>query len=126
MRLLLDTHAFLWWVLDDPELSSPALKAIGDPAALIHVSAASIWEISIKATLGRLDLNGIDMEKEIARSGFEELIMTARHAWQAGMLPRHHDDPFDRMIIAQAQAEELTVVTRDPAFASYGVAILKT
>lgn len=124
MRLLLDTHAFLWWLSDDPTLAPIAREVITDPASLVHVSAATVWEIAIKAHLGRLDAGSADMVHEITANGFVELPMTARHAHTAGWLPRHHDDPFDRMLIAQAQTEALTVVTRDPAFQRYDVALL--
>lgn len=124
MRLLLDTHVFLWWLGEDETLAIPATEAIANPETLVHVSAATIWEIAIKANLGRLDVSGSDMAAEITASGFIELPMTARHAQIAGWLPRHHDDPFDRMLIAQAQAEALTLVSRDSAFQSYDVFLL--
>ena len=124
MRLLLDSHAFLWWLAADPELGGGALAAVADPATTVHVSAATIWELSIKAALGKLDLDGADLLAEIGGNDFVELSMTARHAAAAAALPRHHDDPFDRMLIAQAQLESLTIVTRDPAFRAYEIAIL--
>ncbi|ETX07773.1 type II toxin-antitoxin system VapC family toxin [Candidatus Entotheonella palauensis] len=124
MRLLLDTHAFLWWLSEDETLTASANEAIANPETLVHVSAATIWEIAIKANLGRLDVGGSDMAAEIIANGFIELPMTARHAHIAGWLPRHHDDPFDRMLIAQAQAEALTLVSRDAAFQSYDVFLL--
>jgi PIN domain nuclease of toxin-antitoxin system len=124
MRLLLDTHTFLWWLGEDETLAIPAREAIATPETLVHVSAATIWEIAIKANLGRLDISGSDMAAEIIASGFIELPMTARHAQIAGWLPRHHDDPFDRMLIAQAQAEALTLVSRDIAFQAYDVVLL--
>jgi PIN domain nuclease of toxin-antitoxin system len=126
VRLLLDSHVFLWWLAEDPKLSSGARKAMADPSSVIHVSAATVWELSIKAALGKLDLDGADLVEEIEENDFVELAMTARHALAAATLPRHHDDPFDRMLIAQAQVEGLTVVTRDPAFRAYGVGILPT
>ena len=109
-----------------PKLSSEARKTVADPRSVVHVSAASIWELAIKASLGRLDLDDADLLEEIEANDFVELPMTARHALAAAALPRHHQDPFDRMLIAQAQVESLTVVTRDPAFRAYGVAILPT
>lgn len=121
MRLLLDTHAFLWWLADHRSLSAAARAAIADPSALVFVSAASVWEISIKASLGRLDLGGADPSEAIPACGFLDLPVTSAHAWTAGRLPAHHDDPFDRMLVAQALAEGLTCVTRDPEIASYGV-----
>ncbi len=89
----------------------------------MHVSAATIWELALKAALGRIDTGGADLTDEIAANGFVELPLSARHAAKAGALPRHHDDPFDRMLIAQAQGEELTLITRDRAFRAYEVAI---
>lgn len=124
MKLLLDSHAFLWWLVEDPKLTVEARRAVTDPATTVHVSAATVWELSIKATLGKLDLDGADLVEEIEANDFVELPMTARHSLAAGTLPRHHEDPFDRMLIAQARIEGLTIVTRDPAFRAYGVAIL--
>lgn len=126
MRLLLDSHAFFWWLADDPKLKAEAQQAIADPASVVHVSAATVWELSIKAALGKLDLDGADLLQEIEENDFVELPITARHAFGAAGLPRHHDDPFDRMLIAQARVEGLTIITRDPAFQSYGVALLLT
>jgi len=126
MRLLLDTHAFLWWLSDDRRLSTAACDAIREPHAIVHVSAASIWEIAIKARLGRLHVRDSDLVAEIEANGFAELAISARHAQSAGTLPRHHDDPFDRMLIAQAQMEDLIVVTHDPKFRRYGVQLLAT
>ncbi len=123
MRLLLDSHVYLWWLADDARLSERARRAIADSRSIVHVSAATVWELAIKAALGRLDTGGADLADEIAANGFVELPITARHAAQSGGLPRHHDDPFDRMLIAQAQSEELVLVTRDPAFGVYEVAI---
>jgi PIN domain nuclease of toxin-antitoxin system len=124
VKLLLDSHAFLWWLAENPKLSSGARQAVADPSSIVHVSAATLWELSIKASLGKLDLDGADLVEEIGENDFVELPMTARHSFAAAILPRHHDDPFDRMLVAQAQAEGLTVVTRDPAFRAYGVAVL--
>ena len=123
MRLLADTHAYLWWLGDDPALSSKARKAMAEPAAIVHVSAASIWEISIKTSLGKLEIDG-DPVSEIWKNGFVELPMSAEHADRAGQLPRHHDDPFDRMLIAQAQLEDLVLVSRDAKLNAYGVSML--
>lgn len=123
MRLLLDSHAFLWWLAGDPQLAAGARQAVADPASTVHVSAATVWELSIKACLGELDLDGADLVEEIEEDDFLELPMTARHAVAVATLPRHHEDPCDRMLVAQAQIEGLTIVTRDPAFRAYGVAI---
>jgi len=126
MKVLLDTHAFLWWLGDDPKLSPAARAAIRDPDALVHVSAASVWEIAIKVKLGRLDVQGSDCAAEIEANGFVELAITARHAQSAGALPRHHDDPFDRMLVAQAQLESLVLITHDPRLRRYGTQIVAT
>lgn len=123
MKLLLDTHALLWWLGDDPQLATEARKAIADSEHLVAVSAASAWEISIKRALGKLDAPD-DLTDAVAASGFEPLPITLQHAVGVASLPRHHDDPFDRMLIAQAQAEDLTIVTRDPRFRDYRVGIV--
>ncbi len=124
MRLLLDTHVLLWWLIDTPELSKAARDAITRPDALVHVSAASVWEAGIKAALGRLDLNGVDLADEIEPNGFTELAISARHAAHAAALPRHHDDPFDRLLVAQADLDDLTLVTADTPLKRYDVDLL--
>lgn len=124
MKLLLDSHAFLWWLAEDPKLGKEAREAVADPSSTVLVSAATVWELSIKAALGKLDLDGADLVEEIEANGFVELPMTARHAQAAATLPRHHDDPFDRVLIAQARVEGLTIVTRDSAFDAYSIAIV--
>lgn len=121
MKLLLDTHTFLWWLADDRKLSARARSAIARPSSLVYVSAVSLWEIAIKARLGKLHVENADLEAEIAENGFGELPITARHAHQVAGVPRHHNDPFDHMLVAQAQIEELTLVTFDPAFEHYAV-----
>lgn len=123
MRLLLDTHAFLWWLQGHARLSREARKSLADSRSLVHVSAASIWELAIKSALGKVRIDKADIVEEIAANGFIELPIRAHHAWRAGRLPRHHDDPFDRILIAQAQLEELTLVTHDPAFEAYEVGL---
>ena len=122
MRLLLDTNALLWWLADEG-LSAQAREAIADPANLVAVSAASAWEISIKKALGKLAAPD-DLEHQVATGGFEPLPISIAHGIAAGQLPRHHEDPFDRMLIAQALAEGLTIVTRDKRFDDYGVPLL--
>jgi PIN domain nuclease of toxin-antitoxin system len=117
VKLLLDSHAYLWWLTDGPELSPSARAAMVDPANVVLVSAATVWEIEIKRALGRLGA-------EIEATGFAALPVGARHAAAAARLPRHHDDPFDRMLIAQSQVEGLVCVTRDPAFEAYGAPCL--
>ena len=125
MRLLLDTHVWLWWLNDDRRLGRRARQVLGNPRTEVYVSAASAWELAIKAALGKLRLGKADLEAEISANGFLELPIRTRHALQAGRLAPVHQDPFDRMLVAQAQAEELAVVTGDPIFERYGVAVLE-
>lgn len=124
MRLLLDTHAVLWWLLDDPRLSRVARRAIDDVGNVIFVSAASAWEVAIKAAKGKLSLplqaeERIQSEMQAAR--FVELPVTWRHAFAVRELPHHHLDPFDRLLIAQSRLEGLTIVTNDRALVRYQV-----
>ena len=125
MNLLLDTHALLWWLADDTVLKAEAREAIGEASSMIYVSAASAWEISIKKALGKLDAPD-DFHVALVANHFQPLPITITHATSAGQLPRHHDDPFDRMLIAQAQAEQLKLVTHDTMFRSYGIPIIWT
>ncbi len=123
MKLLLDTHALLWWLLDDPELPRSARRAI-ERADVVRVSAASIWEVAIKQRLGKLPelaLAVAELPELVRSSGFVPLAIDERHAAAVASLPLHHRDPFDHLLIAQAQIEQLTLVTRDPQFAAYGV-----
>ena len=124
MRLLLDTHALLWWLADDPTLSAEARKAIADAGSVVYVSAASAWEIAIKRSLGKLEAPE-ELDEALAANAFAPLPITIGHALAAGRLPNHHQDPFDRMLVAQAMAEGLTLVTRDENIAKYDVATLR-
>jgi PIN domain nuclease of toxin-antitoxin system len=119
--LLLDTRVYLWWLADDASLSEEARRAIADPRSVVHVSAASLWEASIKEALGRLELAGSDLAEEISANGFVELPVRAAHASAAGHLPPHHENPFDRMLVAQARLEGLTLVTVSKQLTSYDV-----
>jgi PIN domain nuclease of toxin-antitoxin system len=123
MMLLLDTHTLLWWLTDDRTMAQPARQAIANPAAVVYVSAAAAWEISIKSALGKLSAPD-DLEDQMREGGLTELPVTVADALVAGTLARHHDDPFDRMLIAQAHRRGLTIVTRDPLIARYGVPTL--
>jgi PIN domain nuclease of toxin-antitoxin system len=121
--LLLDTHALLWALGDPDRLSSAARSVLESRATPAYASAASVWEISIKRRSGKLTAPD-DLIAQAEEAGFDSLPIAASHAWRAGELPLHHRDPFDRMLIAQALADGLTVVTKDPVFASYGVPTL--
>jgi PIN domain nuclease of toxin-antitoxin system len=124
VRVLLDTHALLWWFAGDPQLSATAYAAIDDAANDVIVSAASAWEIATKVRIGKLpDHAGIanDLSTHIAAQGFSSLAITIEHGQRAGLLPGPHRDPFDRMLIAQAHAEGVTLVSNEEIFDSYGV-----
>jgi len=125
VKLLLDTHAFLWWVFADRKLSRAARTAIEDDAENdIFVSAASAWEIAIKYRIGKLPDARIvadDIAAAIVAEGFNQLSVSVRHAQRAGSLNDHHRDPFDRMLIAQALTEDLTLVSNEKAFDAYAV-----
>lgn len=122
-RLLLDTHALLWWLQGDERLGSMMVDQVSDPKNQVFVSAASTWEISIKRGLGKLTAPE-DMSSVIEENGFLELPITLFHGDQAGLLPDIHKDPFDRMLIAQAQAEGLVLVTHDSNIKKYGIRTL--
>ena len=120
MRLLLDTHVLLWWLANDPSLGEEARAGISDPSSSVFVSAATVWEVTIKQALGKLEVPS-DLVRQIELNRFEPLSITVSHAYMAGALPRHHDDPFDRMLVAQAKKETLVLLTRDPRMGRYGV-----
>ena len=122
MSLLLDTHVVLWWLTDDPTLSDD-IKARLDHEPHVYVSAATIWEVAIKQAAGKL-LEPSGLPERIRDSGFTPLPIGFEHAIAAGRLPQIHRDPFGRMLIAQAQCEDLTLVTRDPHCQKYDVAVL--
>lgn len=123
MRLLLDTHALLWWVANHPALSASADQALSSTSNAVFVSAASAWEVTTKARLGKLAAGPLaqDFVGEVRRQGFLPLPITLDHGQRAGNLPGPHRDPFDRMLIAQAQAENLVLVSNEELFDSYGV-----
>ena len=127
LNLLLDTHALLWWLTDDPKLSPAARKAILNPTHTVWVSAASAWELATKARLGKLDqakalLQSFDamMNEE----GFQHLPISHRHALHAGNLASNHRDPFDRMLASQTEIEGYTLVSSDPAFTLFPIQTL--
>ena len=118
MRLLLDTHIFLWAVAGSPLLKAPVRRLI-ESADEVYVSAASIWEIAIKARLGKIDADPHELAAAIEPSGFLELPVRATHAAGVAQLELHHNDPFDRLLIAQALAEPLKLITVDEVLAMY-------
>lgn len=122
MRLLLDTNAFLWWLAEDALLEE-ARQAIARPTNAVFVSAVSFWEIAIKQATGKLTVEA-DLIESLRLSRFLPLDITPIHAVAAGNLPLHHKDPFDRMLVAQAVEEGLTIVTRDPVFKLYEAHVL--
>ncbi len=126
MKLLLDTHAFLWFVAGDERMSRRARHAIEAEDAELVLSTASVWEMAIKAGLGRLELpcSVEEYVAEKAAGGFGILSVDWPHAAAVERLPLHHRDPFDRLLAAQALAEKLTLVTSDPIFRTYGVKVI--
>jgi PIN domain nuclease of toxin-antitoxin system len=124
MNLLLDTHVLLWWLDADPTLSEKANSVISDGNNLVFVSAAVIWEIRIKQALGKLEIPS-NFRQVLDRQPFEMLAITAEQAHAVGDLPAHHRDPFDRMLVAQAMVERLTMVTRDTAIEEYKIPVIR-
>lgn len=122
MTLLLDTHVLIWWD-EGRKIAAGARRAIVE-ADTVYVSAASAWEVAIKTALGRLRPTRT-VEQAVSESGFQELPVTFRHTERVALLPPHHRDPFDRMLVAQAEVEALTVVTRDPVFSRYAVGVIE-
>jgi len=123
VRLLVDSHVFLWWAEDPGKLAEPARAAIEDGRNDAFVSLASIWELSIKIGLGKLELP-MSMEEMMRRSLMSLLPIRLEHAIAAGSLPHHHRDPFDRMVVAQGLAEGMMVITRDEVLSRYGVPVM--
>jgi len=124
VRVLLDTHALLWWFSDDPALTRAARKIIADTKNTLVVSAASAWEIATKVRLGKLPTGAslaADFTGYIERERFQLLSISVEHALRAGLLPGAHRDPFDRMLIAQAQAENLPILSKEVIFDAYGL-----
>lgn len=124
MRVLLDTHALLWWLAGDSDLSINARHTIADPANEIFVSAASAWEVATKFRIGKLPGAGplgVDFAREVRQQGFVALAISLEHAQVAGALVGDHRDPFDRMLIAQAREEKMALVSNDAAFDAFDV-----
>jgi PIN domain nuclease of toxin-antitoxin system len=127
VKVLLDTHALLWWLTDDRRLSRRARKVIADPTSTVLVSSASAWEMATKLRLGKLrDPDGAvpRLPAILLERGLVELPVTVAHAIEAGLLPAQHRDPFDRMLAAQSRCEGAPLVTNDPAFGDYGIRIV--
>lgn len=120
MTLLLDTHVFLWWLVDDPRLGEAARTAIADPETIAFVSAATAWEIAVKRALGKLGAPG-SIAAWIDDGGFQQLPITVGHAIRSAELEPLHRDPFDRLLVAQAERDGLTIVSGDERLAAYGV-----
>jgi len=121
--LLLDTHVLLWWLDDRSSISARMRQRIAEGGEPVHVSAATVWEATIKQAAGKLTIPG-DLVDAASAIGFESLTISLAHGQRAGRLPRHHGDPFDRMLVAQAQHERLTLVTADRRLQAYDVDIL--
>jgi len=126
MNLLLDTHVFLWAIDNNPNLSPAAREAIVDGRNIVYVSAATAWEISIKRAIGKLKVPQSDYLEELQLHRFTPLSITTEHALAVENLPLHYKDPFDRMLVAQALEEKLTLVTRDLRMKAYEVRIIET
>jgi len=127
VRVLLDTHAFLWWITDDASLSPRAREIIGDGNNVLFLSTASAWEIAIKVGLGRLTLPDRPerfIPEQLALNAIDSLPIQLSHALQVYDLPNHHRDPFDRMLVAQSQLEGLPLLSADPRLAQYAIDIL--
>lgn len=125
MHLLLDTHALIWWLAKNPTFSNTAKDAIANPDNIVFVSAASAWEIAIKKSLGKLQAPD-DLKQQLDKQNFTPLAISIDHALAIKHLPHHHKDPFDRILIAPAIHEGLTIVSRDRIFESYDVAMIKS
>lgn len=125
MRLLLDTHIILWWFENNPLLSTQARNAIGEGKNDVFVSAVSTWEMTIKKALGKLRFPA-DIEERMHAHRFTLLPITVAHTFAVGKLPFHHNDPFDRLLVAQADVEGLTLVTHDKRLQDYHISILLT
>ena len=124
MRLLLDTHALVWWLTDSPQLPATVRQQIADPDNTVLVSAATAWEIATKFRLGKLpsmEPVAADIEQHVRAEGFQPLTVAMRHAQRAGSLPGPHKDPFDRMLIAQALEEGCTLISNEAVFDQYVV-----
>ena len=123
MRLLLDTHLLVWWFVDR-RISQRATELIRDPANQLYASAASVWEVAIKAALGKIEVKPDALLAGLRDGGFQELAVSCRHATQVGLLPMHHRDPFDRLLVSQSLCESMSLLTDDRALAVYGPTVI--
>lgn len=127
MKLLVDTHVFIWWVQGATQLSRSALAAFSDPRNTLHLSAVSVWEIQIKLQLSKVTLGQplrTTIDAEVSQGHFQILPLKLSHVFALQSLPLHHGDPFDRMLAAQTADEQMTFVTKDAAFLKYGIPLL--
>jgi PIN domain nuclease of toxin-antitoxin system len=128
VKVLLDTHAFLWWVADDPQLSTRARRIMGNSSNDVYFSAVSGWEIAIKVGLGRLRIGDESVEdfvaEHVAVNGFQVLAIQLGHTLGTASLPDHHSDPFDRLLVAQAISEKMALISADRALAEYKLKIV--
>lgn len=127
MNVLLDTHAFLWWVIDDSQLSNTAKATIADPSNIIYLSAVSAWEIIIKERTGKLSLPEPPetyIPSRLASNQFASLTVQMQHVLQIASLPDHHRDPFDRLLIAQSQIEQIPILTVENMIGQYPVKVI--
>ena len=124
MRILLDTHIFCWWYYEPERLSQEAFKTVKE-AEEVFVSSASVWEIAIKARLGKIKADAQELFNQIALSDFQELPVWSRHTILVANLPMHHTDPFDRLLIAQAISEPLRLITADPQLKQYSELVIE-
>ena len=122
---MIDAHVLVWWLADDPALSPEVRSAIADPANDVLVSAATVWELAIKRAKGKIRLPG-DVTASVEAAGFSSVPVTSGDAETAAELPAHHQDPFDRMLVAQSHRLGAVLVSRDAAFDAYGVDVLRT
>jgi PIN domain nuclease of toxin-antitoxin system len=123
MKLLLDTHILIWWLSQEQRLSQPEIDLISDSDNFIFVSAATAWEIAVKKMIGKLE-SPDDLPAALAINNFLELPITIEHSQKVYQLPLHHNDPFDRIMVAQAMSEDLTFMTRDAKIALYDIKII--
>lgn len=123
LRLLLDTHALLWWLTDPDRMNRQTHEAISDPDNDVLISAVSGWEIALKSNLRKLEVPA-NVYSTIDHQGFDYLSVTFLHGVEAGSLPLHHRDPFDRLLVAQARLENLVLVTRDDRIIQYEVSVM--